>query len=242
MKLNCDLGESYGSWKMGLDGEAMPLIDMANVACGFHASDPDIMAATVLSAKSHSVTIGAHPGYHDKEGFGRRSIPHSPSQITNLVIYQTGALQAICQAHQVSVNYIKPHGALYNDMMSSITVYTAILKAASDCMPIPALMILAGPDSEQYIRLAEQYKVKLIFEAFADRAYTSDGRLAPRSMAGSVYHDSAQIIQQVQQISQFGSVTTIEGTTLSLSADTICVHGDNPKSIATLKQIKEELS
>lgn len=242
MKLNCDLGESYGSWKMGLDSEAMPLVDMANIACGFHASDPDIMTATVLSAKNENVTIGSHPGYHDKEGFGRRSIPHTPSQITNLVIYQTGALQAICLAHQTSVSYIKPHGALYNDMMSSSTVYTAILKAASACMPIPSLMILAGPDNEQYIRLAEQYNVKLIFEAFADRAYTSDGRLAPRSMAGSVYHDSAQIIQQVQQISQFGSVTTIEGTTLSLTADTICVHGDNPKSIATLKQIKEEIS
>jgi len=241
MKLNCDLGESDHNCSIGIDEQAMALIDLANIACGFHASNPDIMAKTIRSAIQHNVTIGAHPGYNDKQGFGRRSLSHSSTQITHLVAYQTGALQALCQCHGARVEYIKPHGALYNDMMVDCNIFTAILQAAVACMDQPKLMILAQPSNDLYQQLAQKYNVKLLFEAFADRAYTSQGTLTNRSIPGSVFVNEIQIIKQVQQLRLTGSVTSFDGTILQLNADTICVHGDNAASIAVLKQLHDEL-
>jgi UPF0271 protein len=241
MKLNCDLGEGYGSWAIGLDSQAMPLINMANIACGFHASDADIMSETVALAIQNNVSIGAHPGYNDKQGFGRRSIPHTSEQITNLVIYQTGALQAICKHLDSRVDYIKPHGALYNDMMDKIEIFEAILIAAAGCMETPTVMILAQPSNKKHQHIAQQYGIKLLYEAFADRAYTNEGKLTSRSIKGSVYHDEKEIIRQVKQLKEQGTVTSIDGHTIKLMADTICVHGDNEASLRTLKQIRIEL-
>jgi UPF0271 protein len=188
MKLNCDLGESFGNWVIGMDDEVMPFIDMANIACGFHASDPDTMAKTIQSAVKHGVTIGAHPGYDDKKGFGRRSIPHTSDELKNLVVYQVGAMIGMCQLCGAKVAYIKPHGALYNDMMRDEKVYRAIVEGiAQSGFDLP-LMILAKADNQHYQSIADEAGISLLFEAFADRAYTREGTLASRHLPGAVYH------------------------------------------------------
>ncbi len=241
MKLNCDMGESYGLWEMGDDAAVMPWIDMANIACGFHASDPTTMSETVRLAVSHNVMIGAHPGYDDKTGFGRRSIPMHPEEITHLVAYQVGALGAICQLHQSRIHYVKPHGALYNDMMANPAIFEAVVRAVAGLAESPLLMILARADNQAYTDVASQYGVSLIFEAFADRAYTSDGSLVSRTEPGAVYHDEATIQQQVTDLAK-GEVRTIDGQLLKLQADTVCVHGDNPESIAVIKRLYQALN
>ncbi|MDO6498536.1 5-oxoprolinase subunit PxpA [Photobacterium sanguinicancri] len=242
MKLNCDMGESFGPWLMGRDDAVMPWINMANIACGFHASDPDVMAKTVACAGQYGVEIGAHPGYNDKEGFGRRSIPHSAESITQLVAYQAGALNAICQLHGQQISYVKPHGALYNDMMTDESIFIAILTAVagmnSGFVPPIKLMVLSRPDNQNYQRIADQYKVVLLFEAFSDRAYTPEGFLVPRSQPEAVYHSSDRIVQQAQEFTQ-GYVTTSDGSMLKLRADSLCVHGDNDASIALIQTLHE---
>ncbi|WP_117233991.1 5-oxoprolinase subunit PxpA [Vibrio maerlii] len=238
--LNCDLGESYGSWKMGEDEEVMPWIDLANIACGFHASDPSIMHSTIRLAIEHKVKIGAHPSYHDLQGFGRRSIPHSSEEITQLVIYQVGALKALCDFEGVQLEYIKPHGALYNDMMRDTSVFHAICLAASS-FNLP-LMVLAKPDNQNYLDIADQYDVPLLFEAFADRSYTDSGSLAPRSHPNAVLKNSDDIVNQVMELAKFGVVHTLSGNRINLDADTLCVHGDNPESIALIQRIRRALT
>jgi UPF0271 protein len=239
MKLNSDLGESYGSWVMGMDEAVMPFIDMANIACGFHASDPDVMAKTIQSALQHNVMIGAHPGYEDKKGFGRRSIPHSDNELKNLIVYQVGALIGMCKLYGAEVEYIKPHGALYNDMMRDETIYRAIVEAIAQAGFNLPLMILAKADNSTYQTIADESGVPLLFEAFADRAYTAQGDLAPRNLPGAVHHQAELIINQVKQLITKGSVTTIDGQELKLHADTICVHGDNQESINTVQQLRK---
>ena len=240
MKLNCDMGEIDGPGSM--DAEVMPWIDLANIACGFHASNPDLMARTVACAVANKVAVGAHPGYDDKEGFGRRAIPHAPDQVTRLVAYQAGALDAICRLHGTRISYVKPHGALYNEMMAKEETYQAIVAAVAVLPDRPALMILAMADSGKYRQLAEAKGVPLLFEAFADRAYTDDGRLAPRSEPGAVYHDQERIVAQVTQLARKGTVTTVSGKELALNADTVCVHGDNPESVAVIKALRQALT
>ncbi|WP_073602709.1 5-oxoprolinase subunit PxpA [Vibrio aerogenes] len=239
MKLNCDLGESYGSWVAGMDEAVMPFIDMANIACGFHASDPDVMAKTIQSAVKHGVTIGAHPGYDDKKGFGRRSIPHTSSEISNLVVYQVGAMMGMCRLYGATVEYVKPHGALYMDMMRDEAVYRAIIQGMAQAGFGVPLMILAKVDNSAYQAIADEAGVSLLFEAFADRAYTSEGSLTPRSLPGAVYHDPEQIIGQLKQLVMHGSVISIDGTELRMKADTVCVHGDNQESVQTVHLLRQ---
>lgn len=238
--LNCDLGESYGAWTMGCDQQAMPVIDMANIACGFHASDPDVMADTIRLAHQHQVKIGAHPGYADKQGFGRRSIPHTPEAISHLILYQHGALQGLCQLTGSSVSYIKPHGALYHDMMKQPQVFEAIVSAISQLPQLPTLVIQAG-DHPAYHQFAARKGVTLMLEAFADRAYTPSGQLVPRSQPGAVLSDPDQICRQAREIARQQSVTTIDGSQIPLAADTLCVHGDNPQAVAMIARIREAL-
>ena len=239
--LNCDMGESYGPWVMGCDHEVMPYVDMANIACGFHASEPDTMAKTVKLALAEGASIGAHPGYDDKAGFGRRSIPHSADSITHLVQYQVAALQGICRLYGAEVSYIKPHGALYNDMMRDQNIFAAVLRAAASFDGQMKLMILATTDNHHYQTLASHHNVELLFEAFADRAYTDQGRLLSRTEPGAVHHDPDTIIEQAQKLAEEGVVITNTGQILNLQADTLCVHGDNPESIAVVRKIHEAL-
>lgn len=241
MKLNCDLGESFGAWTMGNDEAVMPLIDMANIACGFHASDPDIMVKTVRLAASHGVMMGAHPAYADLQGFGRRSMPHTAEQIHALIWYQVGALDGICRAAGQQVAYVKPHGALNNDMMKDPAILEAVLKAVHDYNPSLTLMIPATRLHGEHRALAAQYGVPLWLEAFADRAYDSEGQLVSRRQPGAVHHEAATIVAQARSFAEQGGVRSIDGQWLDLPADSLCVHGDNPESLAAVKAIRDAL-
>lgn len=232
MKLNADVGEGVGN-----DEALFRWIDMANIACGGHAGDPEMMASTVELAVSHGVAVGAHPGYPDRDGFGRYSMDLTQEEIEELVVDQVGVLNALCLEAQTRVRYVKPHGALYHDMVRDPCVYEAILKAVSSMPDGTALMIMASVNNEVNQGLANEYEVPLLFEAFADRAYTSDGSLLGRAVKGSVFSTVDQIVGQVTQLIRQGTVETFCGETLALHADTVCIHGDNEASIEAAEKI-----
>ena len=236
MKLNADVGEGVGD-----DETLFRWIDMANIACGAHAGGPEQMAEAVDLALSYGVAIGAHPGYPDREGFGRRSMDISLGEVGQLVIEQVEALDAICREAGAKLQYVKPHGALYHDMMSKPDVYDAILQAVAWLPNRPALMIMARQDDESDRQLASQHGVALLFEAFADRAYTAAGELLERTEQGAVFGSPELMIEQVMQLVERGSLTSNCGKTISLQADTICVHGDNEASISAARQIHQAL-
>ena len=242
LKLNADMGESFGPWVMGLDHEVMPYVDMANIACGFHASDPDVMRRTIRLAKDHGVSIGAHPAYPDLVGFGRRSMACSASEIENLVLYQIGALSGLCRAESTEVRYVKPHGALYNDMAKKPEIFAAVARAVRAFDPDLPLMTLATLKTDTMREQAEQHGIRLWFEAFADRAYDSEGRLVARSEPGAVHHDPELIINQARLIATGQPLTASDGSDLVLQADTLCVHGDNEESIAAVRRIRDMLN
>jgi len=242
LKLNADMGESFGPWVMGLDHEVMPHVDLANIACGFHASDPDVMRKTVRLAKTHGVGIGAHPAYPDLVGFGRRSMACSADEIENLVLYQLGALESICRAEGTRLCYVKPHGALYNDMARDPERFAAVARAIRSFDPALPLMTLATRNTSSLREQAEQHGITLWFEAFADRAYDSEGRLVPRSEPGAVHHEPETIIEQARLIATGQPLTASDGSQLLLQADTLCVHGDNKESIAAVRRIREMLN
>ncbi|MBR8843124.1 MULTISPECIES: 5-oxoprolinase subunit PxpA [unclassified Pseudoalteromonas] len=241
MLLNCDLGESFGAWKMGLDEHVMPHIDMANVACGFHAGDPDVLEQTLKLVNTHQVTLGAHPSYPDRQGFGRRSMQLSEQEIINTLHYQIAAIEGMAKVQDLTLSYVKPHGALYNDMMKSQRILSCVIRAISHYPSELKLMVLATAQQASHQQLADDYNVSLIFEAFADRLYTDEGLLTPRSEAGAV-HDKSALLAQVKQLHQQGSVTTASGKSLSLRADTLCVHGDNEASIALIEEIRNVIN
>ncbi|SHO56899.1 5-oxoprolinase subunit PxpA [Vibrio quintilis] len=237
MKLNCDMGESFGPWEKGCDAEVMPWIDMANIACGFHASDPLTMDKTVKLAKQAGVSVGAHPGYPDLLGFGRRVLQCSDDELRAWIIYQIGALQGICRSHDMTVDYVKPHGALYNTMMKDEAVLKTVMQATLTALPGCPLMVMATPQHFQVKAMADQIGLPVLFEAFSDRAYDDEGYLTDRRIAGAVYHDPDTIIQQIRQIQREGTVTTINGKTLAVHADTICVHGDGEHALTVVSAV-----
>jgi UPF0271 protein len=240
MKLNCDLGESFGAWTMGLDNEVMPHIDQANIACGFHAGDPLVMQKTLSLAKKSQVSVGAHPSYPDLVGFGRRSLACSSEEIIALIHYQVAALDGMATAQGVSIDYVKPHGALYNDMMKEPNVFEAILTALAQYPKKLALMLQATTDIEAYKDQANKFGLVIYSEAFADRCYDDEGRLLARSQPGAVLNKE-DMLKQVKQLSGQGTVTTISGKVLKLSVDSICVHGDNIAGAQAIREIKELL-
>ena len=239
--LNADMGESFGPWTMGQDEAVMPFVDLANVACGFHAADPDTMRRTVALAKAHGVRVGAHPAYPDLVGFGRRSLAVSPAEVENLVLYQLGALDAICRTEGTQVHYVKPHGALYNDMMQNEAILAAVMRALAAFNPGLPLMLMATANPEPAQALANEHGVPLWFEAFADRAYDAAGFLVPRSRPGAVHHTPEVIVEQARRIATGEPLVTIDGNPLRLIAHTLCVHGDNPESIAAVAAIRRML-
>ncbi|QFT85156.1 LamB/YcsF family protein [Halomonas sp. THAF12] len=239
--LNADMGESFGAWTMGMDAEVMPHVDLANVACGFHASDPDVIRMTVRLARKHGVTVGAHPAYPDMVGFGRRHMACTPEEIENLVLYQLGALSGVCRAEGLSVGYVKPHGALYNDMMRDPEILAGVMRALVAFDAELPLMVMATRDDSAARELADRFGVTLWFEAFADRAYDGEGRLVSRRETGSVHHDPAVIVDQARRIARGEPLVARDGSALILAADTLCVHGDNAESIAAIQAIREAL-
>jgi UPF0271 protein len=240
--LNCDMGESLGPWSMGMDDQVMPLVDMANIACGFHASDPVTMSRTVLLAKQSNTQIGAHPSYPDLIGFGRRSMQCTPLEIISMVQYQIGALDGICRAHDARVEYVKPHGALYNDMMRDVDILRAVLEAIASYDISMPLMVLASTDNRKTESIAAEFGIKLLFEAFADRAYEDNGLLRPRNQQGAVFHSEQQILEQALLLATEGSVISRNGQRLKLDADTLCVHGDNTESVKAVRHIRNSLN
>ncbi len=238
LMLNCDLGESYGSWKMGRDDDVMPHIDQANIACGFHGGDPLVMEKTLALAKSNDVMVGAHPAYPDLVGFGRRPMHCSAEEIGAFMHYQIAALEGMAKIQGIELAYVKPHGALYNDMMAHERVRLPILKAIADFHKPVRLMLQATPQAEVHRREAAQYDIDLWFEAFADRCYDDDGKLLSRSKPGAV-HTREKMLAQVEQICREGTVTTVSGHQLELRPDTLCVHGDNEEGIAAIIEIRQ---
>lgn len=238
MKLNCDMGEAFGAWKMGLDDQIMPYVNQANVACGFHASDPLTMAKTVALAKQHNVSIGAHPGYPDLVGFGRRNMDIAPAELKAIIQYQVGALKGICESQNTQIEYIKPHGAMYNQMMANFSQLETVMQAVSELDATLPLMVGAMPEAPEIRKMAKKYGITVWFEAFADRLYTDEGRLTPRKEANAVHGSYEQIEKQVEQLCEYGTVTSGSGKVIAIQADTICVHGDGAHAVEAVTKLR----
>jgi UPF0271 protein len=238
LRVNCDLGESFGAWKMGLDDQVMPFIDQANIACGFHAGDPIVIKNTLLSAKRHNVMVGAHPSYPDLAGFGRRSMKLPATEIIAIVEYQIAALAGMAENIDTPITYVKPHGALYNDMMANGHIRSAIMEAiAGSHLPL-AFMLQATPEAETHRQEAEMFGLEVMFEAFADRCYDDNGALLSRAKEGAV-HSREKMLAQVAQLKNDSSVTTVSGHRLELQADSLCVHGDNLEGVSAIEEIRQ---
>ncbi len=218
----------------------MPLIDQANIACGFHAGDPSVLRKTLELAVVHQVEIGAHPSYDDKAGFGRRSVAMAADELRDLLWYQIAAVDGVARSLGSRVSYVKPHGALYNDMMRSPPLLQTVMTAVAAYHSQPALMLLSDSHRDSYQQQADQLGLRLYFEAFADRRYQADGSLTPRSQPGAVLTEQ-QALSQVQLLLTQGQVEASDGSKMSLQADSLCVHGDTPAALAMLQQIRQSL-
>lgn len=236
--INSDLGESYGSYTIGMDDELLGLISSANIACGWHAGDANVMAKTVKRALGNGVAIGCHPGFPDLLGFGRREINVTPMELKNYVKYQIGALKAFVDSEGGRLQHVKPHGAMYNMAAKDEKLAIAIAEAVYEINPEIKLMGLSG---SKMISSAEKIGLATISEVFADRAYQSDGNLVPRSQAGAVIHDTEIALNQVMQMVRNQSVISISGETVSIKVDSICVHGDNMQAIEFVTAIRKRL-
>jgi UPF0271 protein len=235
--LNCDLGETSNSDQLAIESLVMPHIDYANIACGFHAGNALVMDKTVQLAKKHMVAVGAHPSYPDKFHFGRKSMTMPAQELIACLKYQIQSLEKATSNNDICISYVKPHGALYNDMIKNGHLRSAVMAAVADSKACSTLMLQATPEADIHKQEATAFGLKLYFEVFADRAYQDDGSLVPRSQVGAI-HNKTKMLAQVAQLKQDGSVTTITGKRLALSADTLCVHGDNPEAVAEIGQIK----
>jgi len=225
--LNCDLGESFGRWSLGHDAEVMQNITSANVACGYHAGDPNVMRDTVRLARSKGVAVGAHPGFPDLVGFGRRNMAASPRDVEDFVLYQIGALHAIAAAEGVRLQHVKAHGALYNMAIRDRVLADAIARAVS---AFDRSLILFGLPGTELLRAGEAAGLPVAAEGFADRAYEPDGSLTPRSRQGAVIHDPDEVVRRAVRMARDGVVTATNGQDVPMRVATICTHGDTPGS------------
>ena len=237
--LNCDLGEGFGAWEMGNDAAMIELATSVNVACGFHAGDADIMRKTVEMAKARGVGVGAHPGYRDLHGFGRRPVAGmTASEIENLVAYQIGALQAIATAAGYRVTHVKAHGALSNVACVDDMTATAIASAIKAVDPSLIFMVLAN---SKLVAAGEKANLPLVHEVFADRAYGDDGLLVSRAKPGAVLHDPAAIADRVVRMVQDGAVVSVTGKVIRMRTDTVCIHGDTAGAVEIARNVRQAL-
>jgi UPF0271 protein len=241
LDLNSDVGESFGVYKIGLDEEVIPLITSANIACGYHAGDPSVMRRTVALAKKHGVALGAHPGLPDLVGFGRRAMDVSYEEIVDYLTYQIGALQAFAVSEGLSLQHVKPHGALYNMAVQDLRIWEAASRVLAKIDPKLILVVIAGPGQQDIRAIGATYGIRVAFEFFADRAYHSDGSLVSRKEPGAVIQEHARVSERVQKLAREGKVLCSDGSDLQLEADTICVHGDNPQAVTLARVIREAL-
>ncbi|PRY45786.1 LamB/YcsF family protein [Umezawaea tangerina] len=239
MDLNADLGEGFGRWTLGDDEGLLDVVTSANVACGFHAGDPDTMRRTCELAAERGVAIGAHVGYRDLAGFGRRFLDVEPATLTAEVLYQLGGLDACARAAGVRVGYVKPHGALYNALVRHEAQADAVVDAVRAYDPTLAVLGLPGA---VWLKRAEVAGLPVRFEAFADRAYTTSGGLVPRGRAGAVLHDPVEIARRCVQLATEGTVTSVDGFPIRARVDSICVHGDTPNAVAIASAVRQALT
>lgn len=237
--LNCDLGESFGRYKLGLDEEVMKYITSANIACGFHAGDPSTMKKTVMLAKKYNVKVGAHPGLPDILGFGRRWIEVKPSEIEDYMLYQIGALEAFAKAAKIRLQHVKPHGALYNKATVDMEVAEAIARSIAQ---YNENLILVGLANSNLIKAGEKYGLKVAREAFADRTYNADGTLTPRKIRGAVIENPDKVLERAVIMITKGITYSIDGKKVEIGKiDTLCVHGDTPRAVEIAKRLFDEL-
>ena len=233
---NCDMGESFGMYKMGFDEEVIKYITSANIACGFHAGDPMWMRKTVALAEEQGVAVGAHPSYPDLNGFGRRNMVMDPEEAKNDVIYQVGALSAFTRAKRLQ--HVKPHGAMYNQAVNDRYLAAAVCEAVLEVDPQMVLVALAG---SPWIAVAEEMGVRVAREIFADRALNADGTLVSRSKPGSVIHDTGEVVERSLRMVTEGRATAITGEELDVEADSLCLHGDTPGAVEMAKAVSDGL-
>jgi UPF0271 protein len=238
LDLNADLGESFGSWNMGDDASMFRLVTSANVACGFHAGDPVTMLDSCRAAYELDVTVGAHVGYRDLAGFGRRSLDMSFDELFGDVLYQLGALDGVAHAVGASVDYVKPHGALYNRLVHDADQASAVVAAVNSYDP--GLPILGLPGSE-LLKQAQEAGHPVFIEAFVDRAYLADGTLVPRSQEGAVLHDVDSIVERAVRMATKGEVAALDGTVLQVRPDSLCIHGDTPGAVEMAAAVRAGL-
>jgi 5-oxoprolinase (ATP-hydrolysing) subunit A len=237
--LNADVGESFGAWVLGHDPVLFPNITSANVACGFHAGDPGVMRATVALAREHGVAVGAHPGFPDLAGFGRREMRLQPREVEDLVVYQIGALAAVAAAQGVRLQHVKAHGALYNMAVTEFALAEAIARATAAVDPS---LVLLGLPGSQIVAAGERAGHATAAEAFADRANRADGTLVPRTQAGAVIHDGDEVVRRVVAMARDQTVVAEDGTRVALRVDTICVHGDTPGAAQLAARMRAALA
>lgn len=233
--LNCDMGESYGAWKMGADAAIMPLISSANIACGFHAGDPATIRKTVRLAVDSGVAIGAHPSLPDLMGFGRRVMQIKPQDMYDLILYQAGAVQAFARAAGGRLHHVKCHGALYNMSADDVPLCEAMAQAVKD---LGDDIMLYGLANSPMIEVARKAGVRVAGEAFADRGYTDAGRLAARDAPGGLIEEDHKAVAQVMQMIEGGSVTSLSGKVVPVSMQTLCLHGDQPGAVTFAKALR----
>ena len=237
--LNSDLGESFGAYKIGRDTDIVPLVSSANVACGFHAGDPTVMSRTVALCKESGTAVGAHPGFDDLQGFGRRNMSVSPEDAKNMIVYQVGALDAFCRASGVRLQHVKPHGALYNMAAKDKKLADAICRGIYDYDPSLILMGLAG---SEMIASAKEIGLPYASEVFADRAYEDDGTLVARTKPGAMIEDEDEAVERVVTMIKTHTVKTISGKTIEIVPDSVCVHGDSQKALDFVLKIRKALT
>lgn len=236
--LNCDLGESFGNYKIGLDEEVIKYVTSANIACGFHASDPLVMEKTVRLAKEAGVEVGAHPGFPDLVGFGRRNMNVSIAELKAMMTYQLGALDAFCRANKIIMQHVKPHGAMYNMAAKDEKMALAIAEAIGE---YNSSLILLGLSGSEMLKAAQKVGIPCKKEVFADRAYEEDGSLVARTKPGAMIKDENEAIQRIIDMVRFGKVRAITGKEIQVEPDSVCVHGDNPKALDFVIKIRKKL-
>jgi UPF0271 protein len=237
--LNADVGESFGAWTQGHDVELLAHITSANVACGFHAGDPGVMRATVALAREHRVAVGAHPGFPDLSGFGRREMRMAPQDVEDLVVYQIGALAAVAAAQGMRLQHVKAHGALYNMAVTEFALADAIARATA---AVDRSLVLLGLPGSQLLKAGERAGLRTASEVFADRAYRADGTLVPRTQPGALIHDEDAVVRRVVAMVRERAVVAEDGTHVPLQVDTLCVHGDTPGAARLAARVRSALN
>jgi UPF0271 protein len=236
--LNCDMGESFGAYKIGEDEKIIPYISSANIACGYHAGDPLVMDRTVQLAKEHGVAVGAHPGFPDLLGYGRRVLETQPGEVRRYVLYQVGALAAFCRVNKVELQHVKPHGAFYNMGAVDEKLARAIAESVAR---FDADIILVGLSGSAWVEACRKAGVRVASEIFADRAYNTDGTLVSRNLPGAVIHDADEVIGRAIRMAEKGTVIAINGKEIPVHGDTICLHGDTPGADVLAKKLNDGL-